>query len=507
MNPTFIDYVVVIGALLISLALFQRQRINAARLPLPPGPPRWPLIGCLSSIPSENENWKAFSQWGNKYGDVAYARVLNQDIIVLNSREAAFDLLERRSTMYSTRPSLVMANEIVGWKLTLGTMTYGSRLKHTRRLLQEGMSLRAMEELWPLQEEEALKFVQRLLDSPNEFIQHIRQAAAATVLKLTYGYNVNDRNDRFVVMADNAMDMFSTVTTPGAFLVDVIPSLKHLPWAPFKVKAKAWKKLLHDFVNLPMQFVHEQVSTGKTTPSLAMRWLEREVKPEEQSAEMWAAMSLYGGGADTTVSALSTFFAAMVHYPAVQAAAQAEIDRIIGTDRLPVYKDRNLLPYLEALYKEVMRWHPVAPLGIPHALDTKADDNYRGMRIPGGCMIVANIWNMVHDPKVYHDPDVFKPERFLGSPETVEPNPEEIIFGFGRRRCPGINVAHSSVWLSIALTLAVYDIKPVVGPDGKPKMPSLLYSNGTISHPERFECTITPRSSKAEALVKDSILA
>ena len=68
----------------------------------------------------------------------------------------------------------------------------------------------------------------------------------------------------------------------------------------------------------------------------------------------------------------------MVHYPAVQAAAQAEIDRIIGTDRLPVYKDRDLLPYLEALYKEVLRWHPVTPLGFPHALNTKEDDNYRG---------------------------------------------------------------------------------------------------------------------------------
>lgn len=68
----------------------------------------------------------------------------------------------------------------------------------------------------------------------------------------------------------------------------------------------------------------------------------------------------------------------MVHYPAVQLAAQEEIDRIIGTDRLPTHSDRGSLPYLEALYKEVSRWHPVVPLGIPHALDSKTDDNYRG---------------------------------------------------------------------------------------------------------------------------------
>ena len=45
-------------------------------------------------------------------GGVSYARVLNQDIIVLNSRKAAFDLLDRRSTIYSTRPSFVIASEL-----------------------------------------------------------------------------------------------------------------------------------------------------------------------------------------------------------------------------------------------------------------------------------------------------------------------------------------------------------------------------------------------------------
>ena len=48
-------------------------------------------------------------------------------------------------------------------------------------------------------------------------------------------------------------------------------------------------------------------------------------------------------------------------------------------------------------------------------------------------MVIANIWNMVHDPKVYHDPENFKPERLLGSPKAVELNPEDIVFGFGRR--------------------------------------------------------------------------
>lgn len=68
----------------------------------------------------------------------------------------------------------------------------------------------------------------------------------------------------------------------------------------------------------------------------------------------------------------------MIHYPEAQAAAQAEIDRVVGNDRLPTYHDRDSLPYVEALYKEVLRWQSVAPFAVPHRLDWKKDDEYRG---------------------------------------------------------------------------------------------------------------------------------
>ena len=53
----------------------------------------------------------------------------------------------------------------------------------------------------------------------------------------------------------------------------------------------------------------------------------------------------------------------MTLYPEVQKKAQAEIDSVIGTDRLPTYTDRESLPYIEALVKEVFRWHVTLPLG------------------------------------------------------------------------------------------------------------------------------------------------
>ena len=119
------------------------------------------------------------------------------------------------------------------------------------------------------------------------------------------------------------------------------------------------------------------------------------------------------------------------------------------------------------------------------------------MRIPAGATIVANVWGMLQDPEIHEDPTAFNPARFIGL--AAEPSPEDIIFGFGKRqvhlhirafslgilttkhsRCPGIAVAQSSVWLSIALTLAAYNVTPVMRSDGKPILPSLKYSNSTI---------------------------
>ena len=57
----------------------------------------------------------------------------------------------------------------------------------------------------------------------------------------------------------------------------------------------------------------------------------------------------------------------MVLFPEVQAKAQAELDAVVGSERLPSFNDRDSLPYINAVWKEVLRWHPVAPLGTVSA--------------------------------------------------------------------------------------------------------------------------------------------
>lgn len=80
----------------------------------------------------------------------------------------------------------------------------------------------------------------------------------------------------------------------------------------------------------------------------------------------------------------------MTVYPEVQRKAQDEIDRVLGAGRLPKVADRASLPYIDAVVKEVLRWHPVAPMGIPHM--SAGDDIYEGYFIPKGSLIMPNIW-------------------------------------------------------------------------------------------------------------------
>lgn len=80
----------------------------------------------------------------------------------------------------------------------------------------------------------------------------------------------------------------------------------------------------------------------------------------------------------------------MTVFPDVQKKAQEDIDRVIGSSRLPTCADRENLPYIDAMVKEVLRWHPVAPMCLPHTTDK--DDVCEGYLIPKGSMMFANIW-------------------------------------------------------------------------------------------------------------------
>ncbi|QKD59379.2 cytochrome P450 [Fusarium oxysporum Fo47] len=379
----------------------------------------------------------------------------------------------------------MMAGEMVGWENSLGFSPYNDRFRTYRKNMARIIgSKRAAAKYDRLQEAEVAHFLLHVLDDPERFMDHIRKEAGSVILKIAYGYTAEpSKEDILIKMAGQAMDDVTAAGVPGAFLVDILPLLRYVPdWVPganFKRLAKKWSSELDDLTEKPYAFVKHQHASGKQDNSFVSRLLEVGDSTEEaRFTTKWSALSLYAAGADTK-------------------KAQEEIDGVIGNERLPNCSDRQSLPYVNAIVNEVLRWHPVAPMGLPHT--STVDDVFEGYFVPKDALIMPNIWYFAHDPEVHHEPMRFNPERFLSTDgNQPEQDPHMYTFGFGRRVCPGRVLADNALFLNIAQSLAVLHIRK----DENGAQPELLFTPGMISHPEPFKAAITPRSPHHEQLIR-----
>ncbi|KAB8248624.1 cytochrome P450 [Aspergillus flavus] len=474
---------------------------------LPPGPKLKPIIGNLRDLPRPGQQeWTHWLKFKELYGPISSVSMFGQTIVILNDRQAAFDLMEKRSAIYSSRPRLVFAAEIVGWEDVVTLQGYTNRFRSYRKAMHRVLGTKElMSRFNPLQDVEVRRFLLRILQKPDELIQHIKTEVGAVILKIAYGYNIEPHGrDPLIDLVNESMENFSAVVKPGTWLVDVIPLLKYLPtWFPgagFKRTGYEWRKTLLATIEKPYQLVKQHMRQGSYPPSYLARLLEQiDGKPtaEEELVSKWTAGALYAGGADTvtpTASSLSSFFLAMALYPEVQHKAQKEIDRVVDPNKLPTFEDRDTLPYIDAMVKETLRWHPVGPMGVAHLVTE--DDIYEGYLIPKGALILPNIWGFTHDPKIYRDPETFRPERFLG--DNPELDPHTLAFGFGRRICPGRLLADATIFLTIAQSLTVFNFSK---PEGEGDLKA-EFLPGVISHPALYRLEITPRSAAHEALIR-----
>ena len=324
------------------------------------------------------------------------------------------------------------------------------------------------------------------------------------MLKMLYGYTPSPHTpDSLVRLINKVMAEFSEAVVVGAWLVDLIPWLRYLPdWVPgtkFKQTARQWNKDCDEVMNVPVDFVVQQMAQDAAKPSYVERLLSANPDAESKQHIEQSAAALYAGGADSTAAGLSFFFLAMTAFPHVQIKAKEEIDRVVGVERLPGFQDRDSLPYVEAVVKETLRWQPLAPVGPPHM--SEQEDEHNGYRIPKGAILLPSIKWFSADGGVYKDPESFKPERFLGPDE--EPSPYAYVFGFGRRICPGRLLADSTLFLTIAQSLAVFDIgKAIQRASDKVIEPVIGTTAGLVAHPLPFKCRVVPRSEKHAMLIR-----
>ncbi|KAI0116554.1 cytochrome P450 [Nemania sp. FL0031] len=481
---------------------------------LPPGPPTWPIVGNLLQMPSKPDLMgRQFEKWAREFGPI-YSLVLgSQTWIVLNQDKVVRDLLDKRGVIYSSRPDAYLAQDIFSGGMRSFLIKDGPIFKRNRRLAHVHLSDKVSQIYIPYQDLESKELLVNFLEHPDSFINHLKRYTTAIATQLVFGFRPLPEEDATLDLFQS-FDRFSEVSfSLTATLLDMFPVLRRLPdfLVPAKRRARAFHQIEHrTFLDLYLA-MKEKVLQG-TAPSCFARALVQE-QEEEGMSDSYAAYtcgSLLQGGMGSTSETLTGFVKALLLFPEVSKAGQAEIDRVCGS-RMPELGDWDSLSYVRGCVKENLRWMAVSPLGIPHALS--ANDEYMGYKLPKGATVICNVRAIHNDASRYPEPLVFDPTRWANDMQKAAEaatnsdvsRRDHFGFGAGRRLCQGIHIAERSLFLAIARLLWGFDFRhvtepatgreiPIPGPDD--------LQGGIFIMPRPFPVRITARDAKRAEMIR-----
>ncbi|KAF5370324.1 hypothetical protein D9758_006938 [Tetrapyrgos nigripes] len=500
---------VLVSLLIIALAILYLQ---GNRGPLPPGPPRLPIVGNLKylTVLGKPRPWHLFYQFAQQYGPLTYLELLGKPVVIISSAKAATELLDRRASNYS-RPHMVVGGEYLSGNLNFA-ISNGDIWRRMRRASQAQLGVKTLIRFQDIQTDEGVLFAYEMLTQPEKRKENILRVTASVILSILYDQPpLRSLDDPSVRLMDKYADKMHKAAQPGTYLVEILPVLKYLPtfFAPWKKSAKKDFQAFSSMFLRKYEVVKDRMLSGEQRPSLCAMLTESASRHELNDLESaWAAAILYGTAYDSTSASLAWFFLIMIQFPHIQRKAQEEIDTVIGRSRLPSFSDMDHLPYICALIREMLRWRPPAPFGVVY--QSVKDDYFDGQIIPGGSLCIPNIWTINRDPQIYGaDANEFRPERHLtpdGKRLKDEKEESHFTFGFGKRICIGRYFANKALFIDITMILWGMSIKPSPNDSGQIVIPSTSedVGEGFISLPPPFECRCEPRFAGVEATLKQA---
>ncbi|CAI4210672.1 unnamed protein product [Parascedosporium putredinis] len=329
--------------------------------------PRW-IFDCLAALDSDLLN----------HSDVIYLESLGQPIVVLNTAEAAVELLRRRAVNYSDRPRFTLF-EVMGWGATLTFLPFGPQWRMHRKVLQTNLSPSKVRQWHTLQVREARRAAASMFaPKASTWRDVLKRFSVAIVLMVSYGIEVDSDDDEYVKIANDAIYATGNGGLPPVVLstyfhlltyrAGCIALARHLPnWLirdwPLKF-AREWGWAIRKLHDVPFAEVKAEVDDGIVRKSLAhqLLWDYRLLKMQGMNPSFkledikGASGAVFIAGADTTWATLAVFMLCMVLFPEVQDKAQAELDSVLGPNQLPNFDDRPRLPYIDLLLHEIFRY-------------------------------------------------------------------------------------------------------------------------------------------------------
>ncbi|KAJ5435127.1 Cytochrome P450 [Penicillium cf. griseofulvum] len=169
-----------------------------------------------------------------------------------------------------------------------------------------------------------------------------------------------------------------------------------------------------------------------TTPSLGQQPVHL-----SQNDLVNHGLNLVGAGVDTVSLTMTVALYHILSSPEIKRQVYSETREATPfiRDKLDSQRVRTL-PYLGAVIKETLRMYPPVPGRMPRVVPPQGE-SYNGNFIPGGTIVSVSPYTIHRDPKLFSEPNVFKPERWLGD-NTLELERALIPFSTGSRMCPGI---------------------------------------------------------------------
>ncbi|KAF2361341.1 Cytochrome P450 [Trinorchestia longiramus] len=469
---------------------------------LPPGPKGLPLVGNLFDLLYENST-EYFSRVSQKYGPLSSLQLGTQRVVLLNSQEWLHQAFVRQGDLFNHRH-----HSTVLYIVTNGrgiAMAEGQTWKDARRITVQvlrdfGLGKTSIENYVHLELQKLIDTLHTRVNKPYDPHYDISTAVLNIVWHMLVGeqFEMEDPTLHWII---DSLEQNLNLVEQGGFL-NFTPVLQF--FGTF-LQPKAFKVLLSMIHRIRYFYKlikkhNEKMDDPTRTHDLIFAFLEeqRRLKKLGQPIEnftdsqlVWLLSDLFIVGLDTTVTTMRWSILFFVTRPTICEKLFAEIDSVIGTDRKPCLNDRDSMPYMEAFINEVLRFSSITPLA---AHSTPEDTKLGDYLIPKQTLVIGNLYGIHHDPKVWGDPEEFRPERFLG--EDGKAMFKHLVpFSVGRyhhimrgrRNCLGETLARTEIFLFLTSILQVFSF------EAEGELPSEKCNHGILLHPVHHKIILRHR--------------